>query len=60
MTLVKICGIKDATTALETAKAGADFIGVVFAESKRRALFRDGSLPSPARHESGEGLGVRA
>jgi len=36
MTLIKVCGIKSAADALETARLGADIIGLVFAESRRR------------------------
>jgi phosphoribosylanthranilate isomerase len=36
MTLVKICGVRDPGIALEAVKAGADFIGMIFAESKRK------------------------
>ncbi len=36
MTRVKICGVRDAATARETVKAGADFIGLMFAESRRQ------------------------
>ncbi|GAB4335977.1 MAG: phosphoribosylanthranilate isomerase [Dehalococcoidia bacterium] len=36
MTVVKICGVRDPESAVATVEAGADIVGVVFAESKRQ------------------------
>ena len=36
MTRVKVCGVRDAETARTAAAAGADFVGVIFARSRRQ------------------------
>ena len=40
MTLVKICGIKTPAEACEVASLDVDFLGVIFAKSKRRVSAR--------------------
>ncbi len=41
MSIIKICGIRNAADAIVAAEHGADFLGFVMAPSKRRVTARD-------------------
>jgi len=51
MTRVKICGIMEVSQALESAAAGADFLGLVFAESRRQLALDKAIVISRKVHE---------
>jgi phosphoribosylanthranilate isomerase len=55
MTLVKICGVSDPKHARAAAALGADFVGMVFAPSRRQVTIGDGRrIAAGLRNEEGE------
>jgi phosphoribosylanthranilate isomerase len=51
VTLVKICGLREPAHALAAAEAGADFVGLVFAESRRRVAVEEAQAVARALGE---------
>lgn len=56
MTRIKICGIKDEEHGLAAARGGADFIGLVFAPSRRRITPEQGKKIVAAVKENGHNI----
>jgi len=56
MTLVKICGIREPGSCLAAIEAGADFIGMVFAPSRRRVTAETAAELSSLVHSSKPGV----
>jgi len=58
MTRIKICGIREEAHALAAAEAGADFIGLVFAPSRRQVTHTQAEKIAAAVKQSGHATGV--
>ncbi len=54
MTLVKICGVSEVTHARTAAALGADFVGVVFAPSRRQVTLGQAKRIASGLRKDGE------